>query len=47
MALNPDVLVAVTARAATAIQAATKTLPTVFVIYPGDLVKTKVISSMS
>ena len=47
VALNPDVLVAVTGRAAVAMQEATKTIPTVFIIYPGDLVKAKVISSMA
>ncbi len=47
VALNPDVLVAVTGRAAVAMQEATKAIPTVFVIYPGDLVKAKVISSMA
>jgi putative ABC transport system substrate-binding protein len=47
VALNPDVLVAVTGRAAVAMQEATKSIPTVFIIYPGDLVKAKVISSMA
>jgi putative ABC transport system substrate-binding protein len=47
VALNPDVLVAVTPPAAIAMQEATKTIPTVFIVYPGDLVKSKVISSMA
>ena len=47
VALNPDVLVAVTGQAAVAMQEVTKTIPIVFIIYPGDLVKAKVISSMA
>jgi putative tryptophan/tyrosine transport system substrate-binding protein len=47
VALKPDVLVAVTGRAAVAMQEATKAIPTVFIIYPGDLVRAKVISSMA
>src|SRR5262249_53998817 len=45
--LNPDVLVTVTGQAAVAMQEATKTIPTVFILYPVDLVKAKVISSMA
>jgi putative ABC transport system substrate-binding protein len=46
--LNPDVLVAVTGRAANAMQQATKTIPTVFIIYPIDLLlKNNLISSIA
>jgi putative ABC transport system substrate-binding protein len=48
VALNPNVLVAVTGRAITAMQEATKTIPTVFIIYPIDLlVKANIVSSMA
>lgn len=48
VALHPDVLVAVTGRAADAMQQATKTIPTVFIIYPIDLLlKGNIISSIA
>jgi putative ABC transport system substrate-binding protein len=48
VALNPDVLVAVTGRATNAMQQATKTIPTVFIIYPIDLLfKANIVSSMA
>jgi ABC-type uncharacterized transport system substrate-binding protein len=46
VALNPDVLVAVTPEAVTAAQRATKTIPTVFIIY-NDPVGTKLVTSMA
>lgn len=45
-ALNPDVLVTVTPLAANAAQQATKTIPTVSIIYP-NITKTKLIASLA
>jgi putative tryptophan/tyrosine transport system substrate-binding protein len=48
VALHPDVLLAVTGRAADAMQQATKTIPTLFIIYPIDLLlKGNIISSIA